>query len=170
MALERVTLVGGEPLNAHVEDECMGPYCTIHNNSDHHMVKWKQTWDGRVGRIMRICPHNVAHPDPDEINPNTEHHCDTCCDPASQFQLDAIELNKEYVKPDYLTPTSLGVSLSGTGVGPAVPPPEEWIVSPATGATSGGTHLHSTTSSSSAIEDLNRLIDGLMTRHRGVDL
>lgn len=95
--MEKSTLVGGESLNTHESGSCIGQYCTVHNNSDHHMVKWNQTWDFRIGRIMRICPHKVAHTDPDEINPNTAHDCDGCCNPESQFKDDLEELTKSYI-------------------------------------------------------------------------
>lgn len=91
--MEKATLVGGEELTTHEKGTCRGQYCTIHNNSDHHMVTWKQTWDFKVGRIMRICSHNIAHTDPDEINPNTKHMCDGCCNP---FHADVLELSKHY--------------------------------------------------------------------------
>ena len=149
--MERNVLVGGEILDTHEATDCMSEYCTIHNFSDHHMVKWKQTWDFRERRIMRICSHNVAHPDPDEINPNKTHYCDTCCDPASQFNKDFEELTKEYEKPDYLTPTSTGVS-TGT----------HWHV-PSTPTTTR-------TASSAALDDIELLLDSLMKRHRGVDI
>jgi hypothetical protein len=169
--MELNILVGGETLNTHESTECVGDYCTIHNNSDHHMVTWKQTWDFRVGRIMRICKHNVAHADPDEINPNREHHCDGCCDPASQFQIDAEELTKDYKTPEHRSPLSFGVgSSSPAGSTPGVHTftGEKWI---STSGTGGGIHTHST-SLKTSVEELERLISSIGTRrkHKGTDL
>lgn len=80
------TLVGGQVLvGVHQSDKCFKQYCTIHNFSDHHMVDWPQNWrPGWIGGYMeRICPHGIAHPDPDEINIEgiATHGCDGCCNP-----------------------------------------------------------------------------------------
>jgi hypothetical protein len=74
------------------------------------MVKWAQSWNPAAHRMERSCSHNIEHPDPDDINPEKQHQCDGCCSP---FKDDFEELTKTYEKPDYLTPTSLGVN---TGV------------------------------------------------------
>ena len=82
------------------------------------MVKWKQDWLEQEKYMLRICPHSQAHPDPDEISVNIpeNHGCDGCCNPASQFMDDFKELVKEYEKPDYLTPTSIGPFYSGSSI------------------------------------------------------
>jgi hypothetical protein len=109
--MERNVLVGGLVLNTHPAGACYGEFCTIHNPSNHHMIKWKQDWLVHENYMVRICPHGQAHPDPDEINLKVpeNHGCDGCCDPASQFINDVEELVKEYEKPDYLTPINTGV-------------------------------------------------------------
>jgi hypothetical protein len=94
--MERNTLVGGTVINTHDIEDCRGKYCTIHNMSDHHMVKWTQMWDEANRRMMRICKHNIAHIDPDEISTNLNHHCDDCCIPESQFIKDIEELVATY--------------------------------------------------------------------------
>lgn len=96
MSLEHNVLVGGQLLYTHPKGDCLGEFCTIHNFSDHHMVAWKQMWDETHRRMMRICKHNIAHVDPDEITRNLEHHCDGCCDPANQFSEDFDELVRLY--------------------------------------------------------------------------
>lgn len=98
--MERNVLVGGEVLLTHPKDDCLGEYCTIHNMSNHHMVEWPQKWDEYDRRINRICPHNVGHPDPDEISKNKEHTCDGCCIPGytpdPEFQADVSDLMTVY--------------------------------------------------------------------------
>jgi hypothetical protein len=108
--MERNVLVGGTVINTHEAGTCLGEFCTIHNHSDHHMTKWKQAWLKAEGYMVRVCPHGESHPDPDEINKNIpqNHGCDGCCKPESQFTDDLKELVREYEKPDYLTPTSIG--------------------------------------------------------------
>ena len=79
--MERNVLVGGEVLLTHPSSACAGQYCTIHNNSNHHMRDWHQHWREDRHIIERICPHGVGHPDPDEINTDKTHGCDGCCIP-----------------------------------------------------------------------------------------
>jgi len=101
--MERNVLVGGTVIKTHDRDQCSGKYCTIHNNSDHHMIKWKQIWDEKNRRIMRICSHNVAHLDPDELpSALKEHFCDGCCSPSSQFDADFEELTKAYSVDEFI--------------------------------------------------------------------
>jgi hypothetical protein len=85
-------LVGGQQLiNVHASDKCVGEFCTIHNNSDHHMKDWPQNWRPDRGIMERICPeHGVGHPDPDDptiIKFAYEgiHGCCGCCyDPRKE--------------------------------------------------------------------------------------
>jgi len=96
--MERNVLVGGTVINTHEIGECSGQYCTIHNRSNHHMSKWKQIWDEPNRRMMRVCSHNVAHLDPDEVSSALrEHYCDGCCNPSFQFEDDFNELTKTYI-------------------------------------------------------------------------
>ena len=87
--MERNVLVGGDVLYTHTKDDCIGEYCTIHNNSPHHMVEWRQHYRFDRAIMERICFHDVGHPDPDD--PKTQdgyeavHGCDGCCDPKHQF-------------------------------------------------------------------------------------
>ena len=142
--MERNVLVGGLVLLTHEAGTCYGEFCTIHNPSEHHMIKWKQEWLGVENYMVRICPHGQAHPDPDEVNTKVpeNHGCDGCCNPASQFADDFQELTKVYEKPDYLTPINTGVYLHA--VSEPIP----------------GT-----------MESLEKLLTSIKTtRHRGTDL
>ncbi len=76
--LDRVVLVGGEVIYAHLVEDCVAP-CAIHAPSDHHMVSWPQHWRGDRLMIERVCPHGWGHPDPDDLNTDTVHGCDGCC-------------------------------------------------------------------------------------------
>ncbi len=50
------------------------------------MRSWPLVWRPRLGYCDRLCPHGVAHPDPDDVvraqavgGVSTEHACDGCC-------------------------------------------------------------------------------------------
>jgi hypothetical protein len=90
MSLERATLVGGQVINAHSRDTCVGYWCTIHYNSNHHMNLWPQNWRSDRGIMERICEHGVGHPDPDDPKSADKyeavHGCDGCC--ARPFDLE----------------------------------------------------------------------------------
>ena len=68
---------------AHNPNDCLGPACTLHNRSNHHMRSWKQHWRQDKGIMERICPHGIGHPDPDSPwdsdDGNWIHGCDGCC-------------------------------------------------------------------------------------------
>ena len=82
-----VTSSGQELVNVHTKNECAGPYCVIHNPSDHHMRDWPLNWRQDRQIMERICPHGIGHPDPDDqaylrsIGRYGEdvHGCDGCC-------------------------------------------------------------------------------------------
>lgn len=75
-------------LLAHNPSDCLGPTCSLHNRSDHHMRGWQQHWRPDRGIMERICPDNgTGHPDPDDYKCNYDgtgaewiHGCDGCCD------------------------------------------------------------------------------------------
>lgn len=89
--MEKSTLVGGQVIYTHPAYACMGEYCTIHKNSDHHMKEWPQNWRGDVGIMERICSHGVGHPDPDEIKKWPGHGCDGCCVPEKENTMNVDE-------------------------------------------------------------------------------
>lgn len=69
--------------NVHPPERCAGQACVIHNPSDHHMRSWPLVWRGKM---ERICPHGIGHPDPDESAylksmgyGGGVHGCDRCC-------------------------------------------------------------------------------------------
>ena len=63
--------------NMHKASVCKGQHCTMHNRSDHHMRSFPQLWQDYY--MWRVCSHGLRHPDPDEINKDAQHDCDTCC-------------------------------------------------------------------------------------------
>jgi hypothetical protein len=73
----------------HAERLCRGRgYCSIHNPSVHHMNDWPYIWRSDETQMERLCPHDVAHPDPDDLKYWVEeanapwkavHECDGCC-------------------------------------------------------------------------------------------
>ena len=85
--LEKVTLVGGEQIHAHLKDDCRSAPCCIHSPTDHHMKEWPQHWRNDRGIMERICPHGIGHPDPDDLaireDGEGRHGCDGCCHVAT---------------------------------------------------------------------------------------
>lgn len=63
----------------HAMTKCSGQPCTIHNRTDHNMRSFPQYWRGDRGIMERICPHDIGHPDPDDITTDRIHGCDGCC-------------------------------------------------------------------------------------------
>ena len=87
---ERWRLAGNE-LISHVHDrmDCMGPVCTLHNPTDHHMRNMRLHYRHDRYLFERICEHGVGHPDPDTRSGLGEyladgHGCDFCCIDKSQ--------------------------------------------------------------------------------------
>lgn len=77
--MKTTTLVGGQKVwNVHEKTRCRTQYCTIHNNSPHHMVTWTQVWDELW--MWRICPaHGHWHPDPDDHGERPWHVMECLC-------------------------------------------------------------------------------------------
>lgn len=82
----------GQIVIVHDKANCEGESCCIHNPSDHHMKDWPLHWRDDAGKMERLCPHGIGHPDPDEmaflerINADSLSHigihgCDGCCKP-----------------------------------------------------------------------------------------
>lgn len=101
--MEKNILVGGERLTTHDKEQCVGEFCTIHKNSDHHMKAWPQHWRADRAIMERTCEHGVGHPDPDDPKFRDKyervHGCDGCCKPPAdkiEFFEDYIELIRKY--------------------------------------------------------------------------
>ena len=75
--------------NTHAADFCDTEFpCSIHRRSNHPMRPFPQTWCGQHNIMERLCPHGLAHPDPDDYLVRTEqvataHPCDDCCHRAA---------------------------------------------------------------------------------------
>ncbi|KKM95833.1 hypothetical protein LCGC14_1184300 [marine sediment metagenome] len=93
--MERVQLEGGQWMVAHAAHRCEGDVCCIHNPTDHHMREWPQHWRDDAGKMERICPHGIGHPDPDDMTFQLSgigvekrwigiHGCDGCCSPSKE--------------------------------------------------------------------------------------
>lgn len=90
--------------NVHAASQCAGENCITHNPSEHHMLDWdlgvevdslgvaiRDNRFGGVPIILRVCPHELLHPDPDSLAyfvrqgllESGEHlgDCDGCCVP-----------------------------------------------------------------------------------------
>ncbi len=74
-------------VNVHPASACAGRACVVHAPSDHHMRSWTLNWRGDKGQMERLCPHQVGHPDPDDLAYHVSqgheymgvHGCDGCC-------------------------------------------------------------------------------------------
>lgn len=92
LAASDLSSMSGELVKHHAEGTCSGR-CPIHAPSDHSMVTWKLRWreDRRI--MMRVCEHNVDHPDPDDLKVrfrvnHSIHWCDGCCGNPLGIQMD----------------------------------------------------------------------------------
>lgn len=70
-------------VRVHPPSRCRAP-CPIHYPSDHPLAGAPMWWDPLEGIMMRICPHDLDHPDPDDqqvrLHPDLNgHRCDGCC-------------------------------------------------------------------------------------------
>jgi hypothetical protein len=74
--IQQATIIRG----VHLEAECWGQQCIIHNPSHHHMRRWPLLYDTHLQIFLRMCRHGISHPDPDtwgeEVHP---HGDDGCC-------------------------------------------------------------------------------------------
>lgn len=73
-------------LRTHAPDECSGPFCVIHNPSDHPLKDAPMHWRSDKGVMERICSHGIGHDDPDDLAyrrtqrmASGTHGCDGCC-------------------------------------------------------------------------------------------
>jgi hypothetical protein len=85
--LDLIALPDGTVLQTHGRVDCAGNRCCVHNPSRHHMLAWPQVWYPPLRAILRRCPHDGLHPDPDDLNSRqagVTHECDGCCLPPSQ--------------------------------------------------------------------------------------
>lgn len=78
--------------NIHLLSACEGENCIVHNPTWCPANKGDWPYSFRAdGRIERICPHGIGHPDPDQVNFLISqdpahyggwvdvHGCDGCC-------------------------------------------------------------------------------------------
>lgn len=72
----------------HMRSQCGRRPCCLHRPSGHHMGGWPTLWHTRRRMMMRVCEHEVPHPDPDDAayrascgDEDISHDCDGCCQP-----------------------------------------------------------------------------------------
>lgn len=65
---------------AHHPDTCVGNVCSLHKRTNHEMRGWRQSVDiiGNTFVTTRICPHDVAHTDPDDYLVYDVNYCKKC--------------------------------------------------------------------------------------------
>ena len=82
-------------VGVHESASCEGRSCSLHRRTDHHMREFPQEWDRYAKRVMRKCPHELEHPDPDDngyflslgaevLLEKSRHKCDGCCIPPDK--------------------------------------------------------------------------------------
>lgn len=84
----------GQPISGvHKANENCEKYgCVMHNPTDHNMITFPLNWNQDKRIMERVCPHGVAHPDPDAIAyrerifekayvdaAKSHANCDGCC-------------------------------------------------------------------------------------------
>jgi hypothetical protein len=86
--------------NIHTADQCSGQHCCIHHPSGHHMATWTHRWDSTDKQMWRVCPHQMLHPDPDDLGFHIgrygewegrvlfTHPCDGCCQPLMHKEIE----------------------------------------------------------------------------------
>ncbi len=62
-----LVLHDGRTMQTHGPDVCFGPYCCIHNPSDHPLNTAPLTWLAEMALMFRVCKHGAVHPDPDAL-------------------------------------------------------------------------------------------------------
>jgi hypothetical protein len=91
MSYDLYAMEDGNLLKTHGPAQCAGQHCALHNPSDHPLAHAPMNWDSSRNLMVRFCPHNVWHPDADDLAykhrsagaawaSNCElHKCDGCC-------------------------------------------------------------------------------------------
>jgi hypothetical protein len=71
---------------AHHPETCVGPICALHKRTDHVMRGWQQSLEmiGKVFIMTRICPHGIAHTDPDDYFVYDIEYCKDCDPPRKE--------------------------------------------------------------------------------------
>ena len=65
---------------AHHSSTCVGKQCSLHKRTEHEMRDWEQSVElvGNTFVVTRICPHDVAHTDPDDFLVYDVNYCNKC--------------------------------------------------------------------------------------------
>jgi hypothetical protein len=89
-----IFLHDGRLMTVHAIGTCSGPYCCVHNPSDHPLRNLPLYWVPFGAVMERVCAHGIRHPDPDDVahwrrlygdraaDARAAHCCDTdrCCE------------------------------------------------------------------------------------------
>lgn len=72
--LDLIVLADGRTIRTHGPSRCLGPegndkgpYCCIHNPSDHPLNTAPLSWMQEMNMMFRVCKHGSIHPDPDAL-------------------------------------------------------------------------------------------------------
>lgn len=88
--------VGPAVLRTHPPTVCdPADPCVVHRPSDHHMRDWPLNWRSDRKLMERICPHDIGHPDPDDLLFHikqgrawqAQHGCDGCCSVSGEVRV-----------------------------------------------------------------------------------
>jgi hypothetical protein len=65
---------------AHHSSTCVGKQRSLHKRTDHEMRNWEQSVElfGNTFVVTRICPHDIAHTDPDDFLVYDVNYCKKC--------------------------------------------------------------------------------------------
>jgi len=88
---EPIRVLVSTPIGTHGVAQCAGRPCCLHNPSPHPLSTAPLVWREPARIMMRLCPHSVLHPDPDDLTVRAAaapmpHGCDGCCCPRPVVQ------------------------------------------------------------------------------------
>lgn len=66
-----ISLSDGTLLSTHGPDACRSEACCIHSPSDHPLRSAPLRWMPKLYLMVRMCEHEVIHPDPDSMEYRT---------------------------------------------------------------------------------------------------
>lgn len=66
-AIDLIVMSDGVTMKTHGPETCVGPFCCIHNPSEHPLRTAPMTWFAEMSLMFRVCEHGNSHPDPDSL-------------------------------------------------------------------------------------------------------
>jgi hypothetical protein len=93
-----VRLHDGETMKVHADNECRNANCVVHNPSPHALNRAPLLWLPATSMMYRICPHIVAHPDPDALTYWVDSFAATWLEKCRQRGAPAVEVVQAWLR------------------------------------------------------------------------